>query len=139
MKAAEDQGIPFPEEFVQARVDQIKASVESDQEFEDLLNLSGFSNESQLRQVLGETEQIQQVMRVLNNDIKVTTGELALHYYAYKDRYASEETVCARHILQETLEEAHDNHSDLKKEEEFTQQEINQQYDSQIYYRLHQC
>ena len=121
MKAAEDQGIPFPEEFVQARVDQIKASVESDQEFEDLLNLSGFSNESQLRQVLGETEQIQQVMRVLNNDIKVTTGELALHYYAYKDRYASEETVCARHILQETLEEAQDTLADLKEGAEFQQ------------------
>ncbi len=121
MKAAEDQGISFPEEFVQARIDQLKAGVESDEEYEALLNTSGFSNEKQLRQVLGETEQIQQIMRVLNNDIKVTTGELALHYYAYKGRYVTEESVCARHILQETLEEAQDTLAELNEGADFEQ------------------
>jgi peptidyl-prolyl cis-trans isomerase C len=121
LKAAKDRGISFPEDLVQARMDEIRVGAPSAGALDTLLNNSGFSNVEQLRQVLGETEQIQQVMRVLKNDIKITTAELANYYYADQERFVVEEGVCARHILQEVLEEAQDTLADLKGGADFEQ------------------
>ena len=114
LQEAEDRGIPFPEEFVERRVDEIRGGLQSDEDFLELLAAAGFGDEAYLRRLIGELEQIQQLITILTDEIEVSAEQLLDSYNTDLDRFATPEQVCARHILQDTVEEAQDTLVDLE-------------------------
>ncbi len=114
LQVAEDRGIPFPEEFVERRVDEIRGGLQSDEDFLELLAAAGFGDEAYLRRLIGELEQIQQLITILTDEIEVSAEQLLDSYNTDLDRFATPEQVCARHILQDTVEEAQDTLVDLE-------------------------
>ena len=114
LQEAEDRGIPFPEEFVEQRVDEIRGGLQSDEDFLELIAAAGFGDEAYLRRLIGELEQIQQLITSLTDEIEVSAEQLLDSYNTDPDRFATPEQVCARHILQDTVEEAQDTLIDLE-------------------------
>ena len=114
LQVAEDRGVPFPEEFVQRRIDEIRGGLQSDEDFLELIAAAGFVDEAYLRRLLGETEQIRQLITILTDEIEISAEQLLNSYNTDLDRFATPEQVCARHILQDTVEEAQDTLIDLE-------------------------
>ncbi|MDE0527256.1 MAG: peptidylprolyl isomerase [Truepera sp.] len=114
LQEAEDRGIPFPEEFVERRVDEIRGGLQSDEDFLELIAAAGFGDEAYLRRLIGELEQIQQLITTLTDEIEISAEQLLDSYNTDPDRFATPEQVCARHILQDTVEEAQDTLIDLE-------------------------
>ena len=114
LQVAEDRGIPFPEEFVERRVDEIRGGLQSDEDFLELIAAAGFGDEAYLRRLIGELEQIQQLITILTGEIEISAEQLLDSYNTDPDRFATPEQVCARHILQDTVEEAQDTLIDLE-------------------------
>ena len=114
LQEAEDRGIPFPEEFVERRVDEIRGGLQSDEDFLELIAAAGFGDEAYLRRLIGELEQIQQLITSLTDEIEISAEQLLDSYNTDPDRFATPEQVCARHILQDTVEEAQDTLIDLE-------------------------
>lgn len=114
LQVAEDRGIPFPEEFVERRVDEIRGGLQSDEDFLGLIAAAGFGDEAYLRRLIGELEQIQQLITILTGEIEISAEQLLDSYNTDPDRFATPEQVCARHILQDTVEEAQDTLIDLE-------------------------
>ena len=103
---AEARGLTLSDEDVDARVAEARANFESDEAFGAALEEAGFADEAGLREVIRETETVQQVVDALREEVEVSDEEVETYYNENQAQFEAPEQVCARHILVETEEEA---------------------------------
>jgi parvulin-like peptidyl-prolyl isomerase len=106
VEEAARRGIEVPESDVDATVDSILGSLPLGADQASLLQEAGFRDEAQLRELVLETETIQRLVDLLTEEIEVSDADVLAFYEANPETFATEEEVCARHILVADLETA---------------------------------
>lgn len=114
LQEAERRGIEVTEAETDELVEEARSSVPEGQEFASILEEAGFRDETQLRQLVNETERIQRVVDQIEADIEVGDEAVQAFYEENQEQFAQPEQVCARHILVETEEAANDIKSQLE-------------------------
>lgn len=98
---AQRRGITPNEEAIQADLDGIRSSAETEEEFLALIGSAGFSSEDQIRHMLVEADIVNQLVQQLRAQAEegVTDATLRTRYLADRDSFRQNESFCARHIL----------------------------------------
>lgn len=92
-----------------AAIDEAVADARGDADdaaFEELLGRSGIGSPETLRALLAESETIALLRSDVASDVEVGEDELREAYDAQPDAFATQEQVCARHVLVESADEA---------------------------------
>jgi peptidyl-prolyl cis-trans isomerase C len=118
---AEQRGVEIPSDELDARIERVRASVQPGQTYEQLLADAGFTGEDHLRQLIMETELVQRLIVVLQDDIDITDVQLQEAYEANLEQFTSPEQVCARHILLETEDDTNGVLDDLEQGGDFAE------------------
>ncbi|HEX7005219.1 MAG TPA: peptidylprolyl isomerase [Trueperaceae bacterium] len=121
LQEAEERGIVVSEEEVEGRLAEVRGNLAEGQDFGEVLEQAGFRDESQLRQLVKETETIQRTVDAIEAEIEVSDEEVMEFYEANQQMFEQPEQVCARHILVETVEEAEQTLADLEAGAEFAE------------------
>ncbi len=103
---AEERGVVVDDETVDARVAEIRAGLEDDAAFEQLLEESGIGDEATLRQLVAENESIGRLYEAVQAQQSFTDDQLRTAYADRREQFATPEQVCARHILLDSVEDA---------------------------------
>ncbi len=114
LQEATARGISVDETDVDTQVTEIKEGLPEGVTFDIFLQGSGFSDEAQLREYIAESSLLQNVVDTLQSEIEVSEESLAAAYEARQAEFATDEEVCARHILLDTVEDANDVLSELE-------------------------
>ena len=114
LREAEKRGITVTEEEVDQRLEEVRSNLAEGQDFAGLLEQAGFRDEEHLRQLVRETELIQQTVDAIEADLEIADSEVQEFYEANQQMFEQPEQVCARHILVETVEEAQQVLADLE-------------------------
>jgi len=114
LQEATARGISVDETDVDTQVTEIKEGLPEGVTFDIFLQGSGFSDEAQLREYIAESSLLQNVVDTLQSEIEVSEESLAAAYEARQADFATDEEVCARHILLDTVEDANDVLSELE-------------------------
>ncbi|MFA5594931.1 MAG: peptidylprolyl isomerase [Trueperaceae bacterium] len=98
---AQRRGITPNEEAIQADLDGIRSSAETEEEFLALIGSAGFSSEDQIRGMLVEADIVNQLVQQLRAQAEegVTDATLRTRYLADRESFRQSEAFCARHIL----------------------------------------
>ena len=98
---AQRRGITPNEEAIQADLDAIRSSAETEEEYLALIGSAGFSSEEQIRGMLVESDIVNQLVQQLRTQAEegVTDASLRTRYLADRESFRQDEAFCARHIL----------------------------------------
>lgn len=119
MQEADDRGIEVTEADVDAEIERIRANFETEEQFQDVLEQAGFTDEAQLKTVIQESELVRQVAEALQADIEISDEAIEAWYEENRAQMERGEQVCASHILLETLDEAEEVKAELDAEADF--------------------
>ena len=114
LQEAVARGMSVDQTEVDAQVTEIKEGLPEGISFEVFLQGGGFSAEAQLREYITESSLLQIIVDTLQSEIVVSEETLANAYESRQADFATEEEVCARHILLDTVEDANDVLSELE-------------------------
>jgi peptidyl-prolyl cis-trans isomerase C len=103
---AEERGLEPDPADVDAQVEQVRANLEDDAAFEQLLSESGIGDETLLRQLIRENLMIQSLYQDVRAAQEIGDDELRTAYVNRRDQFARGAQACASHILLETVEDA---------------------------------
>lgn len=98
---ARRRGLTPDTEQVEADLEGLRDTTESQEEYEALLASAGFRSEEQVRGMLIEADIVDQLIRELrtNAEANVTDATVRARYLAERERFTVPESICARHIL----------------------------------------
>ncbi|MEM7738219.1 MAG: peptidyl-prolyl cis-trans isomerase [Deinococcota bacterium] len=110
---ADARGLTFSDEEVDTQLQTIIDGFESREEYEQLLDEAGFTNEDQLRRLIRENETIRLIVTDIEANLEISEEDVQAYYDANEANFQQPEQACTRHILLETEEDANDVISEL--------------------------
>ena len=98
---ARARGLTADEESIDGELETLRASVESDEQYHELLRSAGFPGEEQVRQMLVEADIVNQLVQELRAEAEAGATDAVLRTRFLADRafFQEDEAFCARHIL----------------------------------------
>ncbi len=106
LATAKSQGLTVDQKHVDTVMSQVQSKVPKGQNLDALLKQAGYQGQAQLKELVAESDLINQEVQKLQNAIPVTDAELQTYYKAHLKDYSTPEQVCARHILLKTEADA---------------------------------
>lgn len=105
LNEAENRGITVTDEEIDGIVARSIAAI-PEEELDTILESAGFRDLEHYAVMVGETEQIQRLVDQLFEEMEISDAELETWWEGNSEQFASQEQVCAAHILVEELETA---------------------------------
>ncbi len=118
---ARRRGLTPDEESIAADLETLRSSVETDEQYQQLLAGAGFPGEEEVRQMLVEADIVNQLVQELRAAAEASASDNVLRTRFLADRalFQEDEAFCARHILVSEEEVAEELLGRLEAGEEF--------------------
>lgn len=86
---------------LESTLDNVKAGLAEDEDFDTVVRQAGFPNEAGLRSMIEESDLIQQLLTQVHDEaaVGVTDDQVRVRYLAERQRFTQPEQYCAKHIL----------------------------------------
>lgn len=121
LREADRRNVTVSAAEVDAAVAEISAATDSHGNLLEGLNDAGIDGEKQLRQIVQDEKMVELLTELMLREIVVPPGDVVTFHHDMKDRLATPEQVCVRHIQSDTPEAAKEILEELGRGAEFNE------------------